>query len=94
MNIAILKDKNVTNTVVFDNFETAQEFFNNGVWPDTDDIMELPEGYGIGDSYIDGEWIKAPQPELPEPEPEPELEPTEERLAIEILLGVHDDDLN
>ena len=28
--------------------------------------VELPDGYGIGDTYIDGEWS---HPEPPEPEP-------------------------
>lgn len=32
--------------------------------------IELPEGYGIGDSYDGESWVRAPQPE-PEPEPEP-----------------------
>jgi len=72
MNIAIIKQTLCINTAVFPALSMAQQFLDRGMW-DADDVQALPEGYGIGDSYIDGEWIKAPQPEQPEP-PEP-LEP-------------------
>ena len=39
--------------------------------------VELPEGYGIGDLYRDGEWSKAP-----EKEPEPTLEERLEELEM------------
>ena len=55
MNIAIIKDNIVTNTCVFASLQQAQQFpFDSN--PDM--IIELKSGYGIGDSYKDGEWIK------------------------------------
>ena len=66
MNIAVLKEGLVINSVVFDDVEKAEEFLNLGIWPEADAVMELPEGFGIGDSYINDEWINQEQPE-PEP---------------------------
>lgn len=74
MNIAILKGGEVIDAAVFDDIEIAQEFLDASVWEDADAVAELPEGYGIGDSYADDEWEKAPQPEPPEPW-EPPLDP-------------------
>lgn len=83
MNVAIITDGVVENSCVFDDILTAQEFLTANVWPGAEVVIELPESYGIGDSYNaqTGEWTKAPAPEEPEePEP-PEPEPTlEERL--------------
>lgn len=65
MNIGIIKDTICVNTAVFNDFETAQEFLINGAFPDNPDtVVELPDGYGIDDTYIDGEWVKklAPEP--------------------------------
>ena len=75
MNVAIIKGGTVVNAAVFDSFDDAQAFFYAGVWPDAEAIVELPDGYGIGDSYDaqTGEWTQAPVPEEPE-EPEPTLE--------------------
>lgn len=82
MNVGIIKGGTVVNAAVFDSFDDAQAFFEAGVWPDAEAIVELPDGYGIGDSYDaqTGEWTKAPAPEPPEPEPtlEERLEATEE----------------
>ena len=83
MTIAIVANKNVNNICVFDSLQEAQGFFALNVWPDAECVVELPDGYGIGDSYDaqTGEWTKAPAPEPPEPEPEPEPGLTlEERL--------------
>jgi hypothetical protein len=71
MNIGIIKDTLCIDAAVFETIETAQRFLADGVWTDADDVRELPEGYGIGDSFIDGAWVKAPEPE-PGPEPSPE----------------------
>ena len=80
MNIAIIANQTVINAAVFENIETAHTFLAAGVWPDADAVVELPDGYGIGDSYNGSAWVKAPEPE-PEPELEPNPEPTsEERL--------------
>lgn len=75
MNIAILSNGNVINVATFNDIQTAQSFLTSGIWPDADGVLELSEGYGIGDSYDaqTGEWTKAPAPEEPE-EPEPTLE--------------------
>lgn len=82
MNIAIIKDGTCINIVVFDRLDTAQQFLTAGVYQ-ADSIIELPDGYGIGDSYDGSTWTKAPEPVEPEPEPEP-VEPEvtlEERVA-------------
>lgn len=84
MNIAIISGGTVINTAVFEDLKTAEEFLTMRVWPGAEAVVELPDGYGIGDSYDGSAWTKAP---APEPEPEPEPEPTatlEERVtAIE-----------
>ena len=70
MTIAIISNHAVINAAIFDNIETAQSFLASGVWPEADAVLELPEGYGIGDTY-DGEWhhqIVATEP-VPDPEP-------------------------
>lgn len=69
MNIAIIKDGTCINIALFNTLETAQSFLTAGVY-DADAVVELPDGYGIGDSYDGSAWTKAPEPE-PEPEPEP-----------------------
>lgn len=75
MDVGIIKGGTVVNAVLFDGFDDAEAFFEAGVWPDAECVVELPEGYGIGDSYDaqTGEWTKAPAPEEPE-DPEPTLE--------------------
>ena len=84
MKIAILKNGLVINVIDAD-LEIAQEFLSNGVFSDVeaDNIIELPDGFGIDDSYIGGEWVKKLQPE-PEFEPEQEVKPVltlEEKVA-------------
>lgn len=78
MNIGIIKTGTVVNAALFNGFDDAQAFFEAGVWPDAEAIVELPDGYGIGDSYDaqTGVWIKAPTPE-----PEPEQTSLAERVA-------------
>ena len=80
MVVAILSNHTVINAAIFDNIETAQSFLASGVWPEADAVLELPEGYGIGDTY-DGEWHN--QTFKPEPEPEPET-PAIERIAAAV----------
>ena len=84
MNIAVLNNGLCTQIAVFDDIETAETFLNLGVWPGATHVIEMSEGYGIGDTYIDGVWKKGEPPE-PEPEPEPEHDP-----AYEFLLGFMD----
>lgn len=81
MNIAIIKDNLCVNIALFDSLSTAQSFQTAGIF-DADSVAELPDGYGIGDTYDGETWIKAPEPELEsdlEPTPPPEPTP-EERL--------------
>jgi len=71
MNIAIINKTICVNTVVFDadsGLTLAKEFLASGIWPDADEVAELPAGFGIGDKYIDSKWISSPRPE-------PELPP-------------------
>lgn len=80
MTIAIISNQVVVNVAVFNDLETAQSFLESGVWPEADAVLELPEGYGIGDTY-DGEWHN--QTFKPEPEPEPET-PAIDRIAAAV----------
>lgn len=82
MNVGIIKSGTVVNAAVFDSFDDAQAFFEAGVWPDADMVLELPEDYGIGDTY-DGEWHHQIVTPEPEPEPEPET-PAIERIAAAV----------
>ena len=84
MNVAIISGGKVTDACVFDDLATAQDFLGMGVWPGAEIVLELPDGYGIGDSYdaATGEWTKAPAPEPESPVDPPEPEPAlEERVA-------------
>ena len=82
MVVAIISNHAVINAAIFNDIETAQSFLASGVWPEADAVLELPEGYGIGDTY-DGEWHH--QTVTLEPEPEPEVEPTPiERIAAAV----------
>ena len=64
------------NVIAFDDSATAADYELFGA-------VELPEGYGIGDSYDGEKWTKAPQPE-PEPTPEPEQEPTTDEILLDL----------
>lgn len=81
MNIAVIKDGVCVNVCVFQDLKTAQSFLKANVWPGASEVLETPDGYGIGDSYADGAWTKAPS-ERPEPVEPVEPEPTlSERLT-------------
>lgn len=92
MDIAIYADKIITDAAVFDDFAVAQDFLTMGVWPGADGVVELAEGYGIGDGYDPetGEWthIATAAPEEPDTDEGgdtgDEIDPaptTEERLT-------------
>ena len=82
MTIAILSNQTVIDAAIFNDLETAQSFLASGVWPEADAVLELPEDYGIGDTY-DGEWHHQTVTPEPEPEPEPET-PAIERIAAAV----------
>ena len=84
MNVAIIKNGTCINIALFDSLKTAQSFLTSGVF-DADSVAELPDGYGVGDTYDGETWIKAPKTEPDESESE-ESKPTtdtslEERVA-------------
>ena len=91
MNVAVIQNKLVIDAAVFDDLLTAQEFMALDVWPGADGVVELPDGYGIGDGYdmASGAWthIVTPDPDAPVPEPDPGDTPsdptptTDERLT-------------
>jgi len=60
MNIATIKDDVCIGVYVFESLETARETAYTGLLGDMDDLLELPDGYGIGDSYLNGGWSKKP----------------------------------
>lgn len=84
MNVAIIKNGTCINIALFDSLKTAQSFLTAGVF-EADSVVELPDGYGIGDTYDGETWTKVPEPEPGESESE-ESKPTtdtslEERVA-------------
>lgn len=81
MNIGIIKSTVVIDAALFDDMATAQQFLALGVWPGADVVAELPEGYGIGDSYDGENWIKAPTTQPEEPQTEEPTPTAEERIA-------------
>ena len=86
MNIAIISGGKVINTAVFEGLKAAEGFLAMHAWPWAEAVVELPDGYGIGDMYDGTSWAKAPEPE---PEPGPESGATlEERVtAIEDAIA-------
>ena len=50
MNIAVIKDGVCVNVCVFQDLKTAQSFLKANVWPGASEVLEAPDGYGIGDS--------------------------------------------
>jgi len=75
MNYAFVKDNVCINIAVFDSYDDVVEI---KPFSDCDDIIPAEDGFGIGDKYENGVWIKA------EPIPEPPKELTEiEKLRIE-----------
>jgi len=67
MNFAIVEDCVVVNVAVSDS-------------PLADNWIELPDGAGIGWSYIDGEFVDL----RPDPEPTPVAAPTKEELLAQL----------
>jgi len=59
MNIAVLKQERIIDCLVFDSLDTAQLFLQQGIFNNADDVKELPEGFGIGDKYINDQFKKS-----------------------------------
>ena len=57
MTIAIIKNGICKDVAVFGSVEIAESFLQRGMW-DADSVVELPDGYGIGDSFDGEAWVK------------------------------------
>lgn len=57
MNIAIIINNIVSNIAVFNSLATA-----NGMYPDAICVNADENNCAIGDTYLNGEFIKAPEP--------------------------------
>lgn len=67
MTISVIKDGVCINMCVFDDIVIARNFLAMNVWPGASEVLEAPDEYGIGDSYADGVWTKAPSEDVDEP---------------------------
>lgn len=67
MTIAVIKDGVCSDICEFYDLQTAQEFLNAGAWEGASNVVEKPAGYGIGDSYADGNWTAAADRIVEEP---------------------------
>ena len=86
MNIAIIKDSTCINMALCNTLETAQSFLTAGMF-EADSVVELPDGYGIGDSYNGETWTKTPETEPDESESE-ESEPSTEATLEERVAAI------
>ena len=57
--VGILRAGRCVDIAMFQTLTTAEEFLANGVWPEADDIAELPDDHGIGDAFDGKIWGKA-----------------------------------
>ncbi len=57
MNIALIIDSIVKNIAVFDSIDVAKNMYPNALCIDADE-----NNCAIGDTYLNGEFIKAPEP--------------------------------
>ena len=83
MNISIIKDTVCVNTAMFDDISIARKFLSIGALGDADEVADLPDGYGIGDKYINGEWVYTPRPE---PEPVEVIPPDLDIARVEAII--------
>lgn len=88
MEIGFIRNNICFNVAVFDDIRIMQEFEKqlkkDGI---VDNLVEIPEGFGIGDKYEDGVWSKQETPIIAQ---DPS---TEERLAaleaaMSFMLGM------
>lgn len=83
MDIAVIKNGICINVCVFSDLATARNFLAMNVWPGASEVVEVTGGYGIGDSYVNGEWTKAPSEDADEPALMA-LDPTEDTGKIRV----------
>ena len=58
MTIAVITNTTCTDVCEFADLQTALSFFAANVWAGATEVVELPEGYGIGDTLTDGVWAR------------------------------------
>lgn len=89
MNIAIISNHVVSDVALFDDLDTARGFLDQRVWPEADTVVELPEGFGVGDTFDGAEWTKALQPEPDAGQNDPKGEPLEAFISrvVEEKMG-------
>lgn len=64
--IGIMQDGLCIDAAVFPSLKEAKAFFDQGLWPQADGVLKLPEGYGIGDRYVGKKWVKQVEKEVEE----------------------------
>lgn len=60
MDIGVMQAGVCVDAAVFQDIEDAEACLADGVWPEADGVVVLPEGYGIGDCF-DGEVWSQPE---------------------------------
>ncbi|MCL2843598.1 MAG: hypothetical protein FWE28_09140 [Oscillospiraceae bacterium] len=58
VNVGVLQAGVCVDAAVFRDAETAEACLEDGVWPEADAVVVLPEGYGIGDSFDGETWVR------------------------------------
>lgn len=58
MDIAAIKNNICISVYIFKSLDDAQIFIESGLLGDVDLVTELPDGFGVGDSFIDNTWSK------------------------------------
>ena len=64
--VAVMKNDVCKDVVMFENLKTAKTFLKEGFFPDADNVVTLPEGYGIGDVLDGKQWQKKEEMERTE----------------------------
>lgn len=90
MDFAFIKDTKCINIAVFESQEVVNELYDVLIG-DNDYIVPRKEGFGIGDIYDKGVWIKNEAQLLELPNDTSTLDELQE--ALEILLGGRDNEL-
>lgn len=93
INVATIKNNIVTNIFVYEDMKEASYFNDLSAFVDADDFKELPDGFGVDDTYdpITGEFHKKIIPPVPVPEDPISRIDTLEQALIKALGGVIND---